>query len=459
MIKRFTIFVSIVFMCLVTSDTFAQDKPAFQNLRFEEDWSEFRAEESDSLLDDIKHIEISDSMWLSIGGNVRFRGENWNDFGFSDANDDEFLLQRYSIHGDLHIGDRWRAFLETRYTTLGSRDLPGGVRSALDADEGDIWNAFVEGNFEISGMDALFRVGRQELQYGAQRLVSPLEWANNRRIFEAILARFKSQSTGWQIDAFVSKPVMIEQHHFNDHNDDVTFGGVYYTNTFADGRYAVDAYLLTLHTYPTTLPDEERYTLGGRVVSKCSTIENLTAEIETAIQFGEVDTSDVQAYMLTAELTYRWDYETKPWATIGLDYASGDDDPNDGDAETFRHLFPLAHAFLGFADVVGRQNVIDLRATLGCWPTPKLRLRGDLHYLQLAEEEDGLYGANGTIARAGGVGEDEIGTEIDLTAFYVINRNMNVLAGYSRVFAGDFISATGSDEDIDFAYLQWNFKF
>ena len=66
---------------------------------------------------------------------------------------------------------------------------------------------------------------------------------------------------------------------------------------------------------------------------------------------------------------------------------------------------------------------------------------------------------NGSVARSGGVDEDEIGTEIDLTAFYVINRHMNVLAGYSRVFAGDFIEETGSDDDIDFAYLQWNLKF
>lgn len=453
--------IATALMCLVGMNTVAQQEtPSFKNLRFEENWADYQADSSDGLQNRIKHIELTDSMWVSFGGNVRIRYEDWDGFGFSDANDDDFILQRLFLHSDLHIGSHWRIFLEGKYTTVDDRDLPGGDRDALDVDKGDIWNAFVEAKYEIGNTDATFRVGRQELQYGKQRLVSPLDWANNRRIFEAALVRFKSKDAGWQVDAFASKPVVNEENHFNDHNNDVWFNGIYYTDKFRGGQFAVDAYLLTFHTFETSLPDEDRYTVGGRVVSKIPNHENLSAEVETALQLGERDDSDIEAYMFTAEMTYRWsDLDWKPWLTGGLDYASGDDDPTSGDVETFRQLFPLAHAYLGFADVVARQNVIDLRATLGAWPISKLRVRADVHYMQLAEDEDGLYGAGGTLSRPGGFDEDEIGTVVDLTAFYVINRNMNVLAGYSHVFAGDYIEASGPDDDIDFFYLQWNLKF
>ena len=89
--------------------------------------------------------------------------------------------------------------------------------------------------------------------------------------------------------------------------------------------------------------------------------------------------------MLTAEATYRGvDKRWTPWFTLGVDMASGDDDPRDGTTETFDHLFPLGRAYLGFIDVVGRQNIMDVRATVGMWPIEKkLMLRLDLHFFDL----------------------------------------------------------------------------
>ena len=47
-----------------------------------------------------------------------------------------------------------------------------------------------------------------------------------------------------------------------------------------------------------------------------------------------------------------------------VDIASGDDDPTDGDLETFNQLFPLGHAYFGYIDVIGRQNIIDVSPTV-----------------------------------------------------------------------------------------------
>lgn len=163
-------------MLLCATTAWAQDSaPPFQNLRFNEDYSEYPEEGVDSFFDPIKKIELSESVWLSFGGQVRGRLEWWNNFGFGAPNDDVFLLYRTFIHADLHLGDHWRMFVQGRFSGLTERDLPGGRRDALDADYGDLWNAFVEAKYDLGGVNARVRLGRQELQYGKQRLVSPLD--------------------------------------------------------------------------------------------------------------------------------------------------------------------------------------------------------------------------------------------------------------------------------------------
>ena len=440
----------------------AQDgyEPKFNNLRFEEDWSGFPEEGTGHFTDPLKKINLTDNAWLSIGGELRLRGESWSDFGFAPANDDEFLLYRTYLHTDWHVGDHFRLFVQGRFSGLTDRDLPGGRRDNLDADYGAFWNTFVQGDFELNDIDVMVRFGRQELQYGKQRLVSPLDWANNRRIFDGALVRLKPADAPWQVDAFVTNPVMIDRDSDNERDEDHIFGGVYFTTTVGDDRtYGIDAYLLTLMSRDDAPADEDIYTLGTRMSGPV--YGDFTFELEGAYQFGDFDGLDVQAYMLMGEVTYTFtDAEWKPWITAGLDYSSGDDDPADGDKQTFNQLFPLSHAYHGFIDVVARQNIVDARFSVGAWPIPgKLRARFDFHNFWLEQKNDTLYNAGRGVVRAGGVGEDNVGQEIDLTLLYKLNKRWAFLGGYSHFFAGDFIEDTGPSEDIDFFYAQAKFTF
>jgi hypothetical protein len=451
------------------SESFAQnDKPKFQNRRFDENWSNYEPAEDAGVLDSIKNIQVSDNVNVSLGGEIRLREEVWRDFGFSDSNDDEFLLYRVFLHSDWRIGDSWRVFVQGKFADVDHRDLPGGQRDALDADEGDIWNTFIEYNRDVKNKDVTVRLGRQELQLGKQRLVSPLDWANNRRIFDGLNVNVTSKANPWKLDAFVTRPVMVDANSFNDSNDDAVFGGVYFTRNFKEKKITLDAYLLGLFTDSDAAVEQDRYTLGTRIAGPISGSERFSYDVETAVQFGDQEDSDIFAWMATAEVTYRRnDLSWKPWITAGVDYASGDSDPTDGDVETFNHLFPLGHAYLGFIDAVGRQNIVDLRATVGAWPIPKkLMVRGDVHYLVLADDNDGLYNAGGGLSRppflAGTMtpaNEDEVGVELDLLAKYLISSRMDLVVGYSHFFAGDYISDTGPDEDIGFFYSQLTFKF
>lgn len=434
--------------------------PSYNNLRFEEDWSQFPPEGSDSVFDPIKKIELSDNVWMSIGGELRTRFEVWNNFGFNDANNDAFTQYRAFLHTDLHVGEHWRFFLEGRFSGLTKRDLPGGRRDALDADYGDIWNAFVEAEYDVGGVNLVARAGRQELQYGKQRLVSPLDWSNNRRIFEGGLVKLSGDDGMWSADLFVTSPVIIDRHEFNEHDDDHLFSGVYGTRKVAGSKVAgVDAYFLALNSINDATVDEDRYTLGARVWG--DVIENLSYDVEAAYQFGDVNSGDISAFMITGEAAYTFaDLKWTPRVGLGAGYASGDDDPLDSDVETFKQLFPLGHAWLGYIDVVGRQNIINLRVMAGAWPILKtLRVNADLHFFWLADADDGLYNAGGVKIRAGNGSERDVGTELDLTVLYKVNRHTDVLIGYSHFFAGDLIDQPGPSDDIDFFYTQVGFTF
>ena len=212
-------------------------------------------------------------------------------------------------------------------------------------------------------------------------------------------------------------------------------------------------------TFNGTMGQEDRYTLGGRVWGNIADT-GLDFDLEGAYQFGELGSADISAFMIATEVGYRFEnWSGTPRLHVGAGYASGDDTAG-GDVETFNHLFPLGHAYLGYIDTVGRQNAIDLNAGLTVKPLKKLTVRLTGHLFWRADTDDALYDAGGAVVRAGALGNDrEIGSEIDLVLKYAFDRHLSTQLGYSYFFAGDFINQSGADDDIGFFHMTVQFKF
>ena len=108
----------------------------------------------------------------------------------------------------------------------------------------------------------------------------------------------------------------------------------------------------------------------------------------------------VIAGMATAGLGYH--AKEMPWnPTLWAyyDYASGDDDPNAGDFTTFNQLFAFGHYYLGWLDVVGRQNIHDVSAAMYLYPANWLTVWLQYHNFWLASPRDALYSAGGVALR------------------------------------------------------------
>ncbi|MCP3905060.1 MAG: alginate export family protein [Planctomycetes bacterium] len=446
------------------------DRPKYKFLRWMEDWSvmdDIPPGAPTDFWDPIKFVPLNEdgSNWASFGGHARLRFEDWQNFGFgmpTGRNDDAHVLWRMTLHGDFHFGENLRAFFEGKSAIANNRDLAGG-RRGLDVDSLDLEQAFVDIGFDLGGDARLtVRPGRQQLLLGKQRLVSPLAWSNTMRRWDGVSAILNAWD--WKIHGFWTQFAPVQKYSFNDPDAQTQFFGVYATGKFRDSSVGTDLYFLGLdrddpRTFNGTTGPEERYTIGGRLFGKCGD-SGFDYDFEGAYQFGEVGPGDVNAFMIGSQFGYKpTDWWGAPRFFIGYDYASGDDAPG-GDVETFNHLFPLGHAYLGYIDVVGRQNAIDFNLGATLKPMEKMTVGITGHFFWRAEDTDALYNAGGGVVRAPGIGTDsEIGQEIDLTVKYAFDRHLTALFGYSYFFAGDFISQTGPADDINFFYTQLQYTF
>jgi hypothetical protein len=210
--------------------------------------------------------------------------------------------------------------------------------------------------------------------------------------------------------------------------------------------------------------DADTYTIGARFSTNPKPWD---LDVEADYQLGQSGTGDISAWSFAIEGGYTLiDCPLKPRAYLGFDIASGDDDPTNPDKGTFNQLFPLGHAYFGYIDVIGRQNIIDVHpgvevtlAENASW-AKKISLRGDYHLFWRQDKADGVYNAAGGLLRgAAGNGETFIGSEFDLLLNWQIDRHISAYLGYSHFFAGDFLQQTGPSDDIDFFYAAVMFTF
>jgi len=434
-------------------------RPAYAFLRADEDWSGF--EGGDDPFDPYKRINLGGDTWVSLGGRIESRFESWNDFTFGAAmGNDDFIVSRALAHADFHFGTAWRLFVELKTAQATQRDLPGGRRT-LDMDTFEVQQLFAEIPF-AEGAESRWRarVGRQMFSFGKQRLLSPLPWGNTLRSWEGVTV--DRYSGPWRTTAFFTAFVPVDKTDFNERDDDQLLYGVYARRAESGSKSGLELYAIGTTrdgvTFNGTTGNSERQTLGARYWRPLC--DNVDLEAEAALQGGEVGTQDVSAGFATAELGWKpgGPEDDGRWF-LGLDWASGDDAAG-GKVGTFDQLFPLGHAYLGFMDFIGRQNVVAANVGYSCKPAEDLQLRASVHGFWLEDTADAIYNSGGGVLRApGSFSSREVAQEFDLLARYKFDRHLSGYAGYSHLFAGDALADSGPSEDADFFYLGLAFTF
>lgn len=405
---------------------------------------------------------------LDIGGEARVRyhsEDNMRGLGVT-GRDDNFWLTRYRMFADYRMNDIFRLYGEYLYADSGGEFFNN---RPIEENRGEIQNLF----FDTKLTERLtMRLGRQELLYGAQRLATPLDWANTRLTFEG--AKFIYNSDDWNVQGFFTHPVnriAANESKIDDANENVDFYGVYATRSdLSIGT--LDAYYLG---HNNSVEDFDYHTIGSRVFG--STDDGLLYEFEGGVQFGENSPGygDHNAGFFTGGLGRQLSVctnsgEWKPTVWFWYDWASGGDDvPAARGDNSFDQLFPLAHKYLGFIDLFGRRNINDVNAQ---FITPvlgsKVKLLVWYHYLFL-DQKTTPYNVNGVPYNpANAAGDRELGHEIDVLFNITLNPRNSALVGYSYFNAGDYYNTTAgipnaapprADADAQFFYFQYQTRF
>lgn len=455
------------FTALARSQSASPARPAYQFLRFQENWSvvpRLAPGDRDDF-DAFKFVPLdaAGSTWVSFGGDFRARAETWQDFNFgapATANhDDTFILSRVRAHADLHFAQASRFFLELKSAHSSDRDLPGGIR-VIDEDEFELQQAFVDLRFNLDADATLvLRAGRQALGFGAQRLVSALPWANALRTWDGVQAIL---TTGdWTVTAFGAAFVPVQRAGVGEANEDERLYGVYARRVFAGPPAGLELYALRNEWPPRafngTVGEDRRWTFGLRQWAPLGSRADY--EYEASFQTGETGSGDVTAWSWASQLGYqvRPDKSLRLWA--GLDWASGDDRAG-GEVETFNALYPLGHAYFGALDMIGRQNILDTSVGATWRAHPKVIVNLGWHLFRADSTADAIYNAGGGVVRPGGSYRSaSIGHEFNLTARWNAGRHVVFDAGYGRFFAGRAIEQSGPARDIDFWYVETTCTF
>jgi hypothetical protein len=413
-------------------------------------------------LDPIKRIHLGDNWLLSIGGEERVRYMSEVDSRLTGKNNTYELL-RSRVYGDLWFRDVFRVYIEYLDAQSYNQDL---TPLAIDVDKSDLLNLFVDLKVaELDDHPVYVRGGRQELVYGSQRLISPLEWANTRRTFEGVKGFWHGEKL--DVDAFWVRPVVPDPTRFDSVNDKVSFAGWWNTYRPMKGQ-AVDLYYLYLDSalpvitrpFPEGRGGFDVNTFGARYSGD---YQLLLWDFEGMYQFGERGNQPSSAGAATTGLGLHFaNLPMNPQFWVYNDFASGDHNPGTGHYYgTFNQLFPFGHYYFGFIDVVGRQNIEDLNLHAIFFPTKWITTGVQYHIFRLDSAKDALYSAAGVPLRRDPTGRagTDVGDEIDYTTNFHLSMHQDILVGYSHLYAGSFIKRTGSPLSPDYFYLQYSFRW
>ena len=406
--------------------------------------------------DGLKRRCLTGGGWFDIGGENRFRyhGErNHRGLGLTGV-DDDFLLRRNRLYADLHFNQDIRLFGEmidadSSFETFAPRPI--------EVNRFDMLNLFVDVNLLSTGSaDYTARMGRQELMFGSQRVVSPLDWSNTRRKFDGV--RVMRRSDNLSIDSFWTHPVRVNDNRFDASSRDEEFMGVYLSDSSLQ-QSTTDFYALR-YLNGNNANDFQVNTLGVRNQGESG---EYLWDIEAAIQFGDnTDQSSRSAGAFTAGLGRKFsDAKWSPTLWLYYDWASGDDEAGSGNG--YDHLFPLAHKYNGFMDLFGRRNLEDVNVLLTVAPTKKLKLLAWYHYFFLENKNDTPYSVVMTPFNASNApGSADLGHEIDFLATWNFTSRNDLALGFSHFFAGDYYRTTAGvpfDGDASFFYTQWSTRY
>jgi len=432
---------------------------------------------------------------VDLGAVLRVRTEAWDAF----ADDTDWftgtrtrLRMQYGWAGKVLVAGEFQD-VQLHGMSSDSSGAALNYRNANDADShasGDsIRGLFVE----LRPSETSFlRVGRQDVKLGqellypepnwrylktarlGERLVGTVGWSHVERAYDGASAGWNV--SGVQLFGFGARPttgVFDAETGYRPLHDVVVGGG---TLTVARGKLAPSSELglFALHykdDRPTDeggLPDDVALTTFGAHWLGVYALGPGNADVLLwgAAQYGRYNDLDQSAGAAVVELGYQLPgVFGKPWLRAGLNYATGDGDPTDGDHDTFANLMPTNHLYYGFIDQLALQNLTNWFVQLRAAPHEKVSLNLFVHWFRLSNEDDARYGGTGAFSDSAfgyvarpSLGYRHVAVEYDAVATIALHPSATLELGYSWM-DGAAMFRTAPSDDAKFFYASIELRY
>lgn len=407
--------------------------------------------------------------------------------------DDSWWLTRLQLGAKGEFSPGWLAYVQLQ----DSREH-GTARSSvpfISGSEGDDPVDFRQVYFEHKAASTTWRVGRQALVLGDERLVGISNWNNFSRTFDAVRVTFPKIGEG--ADVFVSSVVQIQPGsktgwHANHSSTHDLFGGVY-TRFAPAPKLKLEPYLLGRNSRkdliysagpagssrPYDIP-QKVLTAGVRLVGgPAEKLHGFEYDAEFAGQAGQTRGRQLvgavlaypgpawlshRAWALHAGAGYSFSFGEIPLRLYAeLNRASGDRDPTDRRDQSFNNLFPSNHRPYGLMDVFSWKNMREIAVT-AVTTIAGTKARLEQHWFSLDNVNDTWFRSNGSTAvrplTAGArVAPRRAGEETDFIVSRGFGKKVTVEVGFNYFAAGPYLARTGGANDGRLGYIQTLLKW
>ena len=430
---------------------------------------------------------------FSIHGEVRFRGDEWNNMiDFTDTDEgsgatntnDSFDLWPYRVRlaakGELG-NDIW-VYGEFQAAGVAGGGIFGETEP-LFGDETEVFNsgvALYQGYVMLkdvgkTNLDLTF--GRQEVVYDRGLHFSSLDFYNGIR-HDGIMAAWQWEDMGFSAFWLRNSENNLSLGSINcdetvspacPDSDDDTLGAHWNTMVGSKKNQDVAAYVFfQLQNDPGITPSQDRgkiYTVGGRWGRTLKGEGGFFWNIEGSYQFGDVqpcaspffggpctdDTLDQKATIIEGDLGFVWHSGKTDQRFFGNALmASGDDDPTDEDSDAFQPLYTDFHNRLGYADIIAPTNVLSISVGYQLNIDDRHIFGAQFYDFRKAEDNDTNISpvsgfqltptlADCLVATGEECDDDAIAQELDVSYTYAMTNNFSFDTALAYVIPGDAI--------------------
>jgi hypothetical protein len=429
--------------------------PKLPQMTYDEDGQFLRSDCRNGFLDPIQYIPLgqNESNYLSIGFWIRERGEyvsnpNWSDHPAGNA----YLMQRYFLHTDLHLGERFRFFGELASSLENGRN--GGPRRNLDEGKMYVHQGFFDLGLWKSGKDSLtLRAGRQEAALGSENFVSTRDGRNIRRTFDG--ARLTWVKGDWTVDLLALREVLYTPGYFdNPANHGNSFWAAYAVHPFGflpNGH--IDLYYMGLDNKNVPFNGkgtgrEQRETIGTRL---WGTTEHWDYNDEFTYQWGWFASGDIRAWAVSTEHGYRLEQASlSPRFALRAMAFSGDQNPSSHNLGTFNSIYEKGPYF-SYAELFARRNLVALQPSADLKLSKSVSLKFNPAFFWRESTSDGLYSIGNTVIVSGLKSNARyIATQASAQVRWQMTRNVGWFTEYGHFFPGDFLKQATPGKNLNY---------